>query len=79
MSVRVLREVELAVFSGRAGPVKLRLVKFEGVGIRLDLRRFFEENGKSLPTRQGIAIRAEWAEKLREGLERLERETAKGG
>ena len=76
---KVLIEETLAEFGGgRRQSTKLRLVTYETLGARLDLRKFFlDEHGTSIPTVKGITIRSEWAPQLRTALDRLERETSK--
>lgn len=76
MTVRVLSEKTLATFAGSRGQsVKVRIVEYEGVGVRLDVRRFYvDDHGQDLPTQKGVALRAEWLPQLLEALDVFERE-----
>jgi hypothetical protein len=77
---KILTEELLAEFGGGRGQsTKLRLVVYDKLGARLDLRKFFiDDHGTSVPTSKGVTIRGEWAADIRKALERLEGETAGG-
>lgn len=75
MAIKVIRETDVAVFPGSRGQsVRVRLVEYQGVGVRLDLRRFFvSEAGELLPTSKGVALKPEWVSELRAALDVFER------
>lgn len=73
---KILSEELLFEFgTARGQSTRVRLVTYEKLGVRLDVRKFFvDESGAPVPTSKGVTLRSEWISKLREALDDFERE-----